>query len=330
MPSVESSRLSKIRRFRQQVVLICLASVIIAGGWYWRKIVRSTQNDLATGFKPPVGSSQSMLEDPSSENALLMPAPAETDSSSLTNNKQLIEPPASDLVHPLDRVLVIAKEILIHIRSDVKDYTATLTKRERIKGKLTDEVTMSVKIRHPSAAEPQPLCVYLKLIPPSTAAGREVIWIDGQNDGKLITYQFGLTMKLDPQGTLAMMGNRYPISEIGILRLAEKLVEKGERDRQLGDCRVEYFKDQILDGRSCTLIQVTHPLPDPKFDFHIAQVFIDDQLRLPVRYAAYLWPDAPGQSAPLEEECTYSNIQLNVGLSDLDFDPTNPDYKFPK
>jgi len=45
---------------------------------------------------------------------------------------------------------------------------------------------------------------------------------------------------------------------------------------------------------------------------------------------AYDWPTTPGGEAPLIEEYTYYNVKLNVGLTDLDFDKTNPAYNFPK
>ncbi len=235
-------------------------------------------------------------------------------------------------LHPLDPVLKLAEQIKQRIESDVVDYTATITKRERIRGKLNDEETMEAKIRQsrPNASPAVPFAVYLKFIEPSASAGREVIWVDGQNDGDLLSYQFRIPVKIAPTGTIAMMGNKYSITEIGMLRMVEKLIEKGMRDRELGDCRVEIFEHQEVDGRDCKLIQVTHPERDKQFDFHIAQIYIDSQLNLPIRYAAYLWPDQPNSAPPLEEEYTYKNLKINVGLTDKDFDPQNPDYRFPK
>jgi hypothetical protein len=72
-----------------------------------------------------------------------------------------------------------------------------------------------------------------------------------------------------------------------------------------------------------------HPEHDPRFDFHIAQIFIDEERMIPLRYAAFLWPEKPDDPPPLEEEYTYLNVRLNVGLKDSDFDPDNPAYNFP-
>ena len=263
-------------------------------------------------------------------NRQLQKADAETGYQAPTQVEQSHESGEGSL-HPLDPVLKLAEQIKLRIESDVVDYTATITKRERIRGKLNDEETMEAKIRQsrPNASTPIPFAVYLKFIQPSSSAGREVIWVDGQNDGDLLSYQFRIPVKIAPTGTIAMMGNKYSITEIGIQRMVEKLIEKGQRDRELGDCRVEIFEHQEVDGRDCKLIQVTHPDHDKRFDFHIAQIYIDSQLNLPIRYAAYLWPDQPSSAPPLEEEYTYKNLKINVGLSDKDFDPKNPDYRFP-
>ena len=51
-------------------------------------------------------------------------------------------------VHPLDPLLEYAREIRRHMLDDVKDYTATLVKRERIRGSLGGESRMQLKVRN--------------------------------------------------------------------------------------------------------------------------------------------------------------------------------------
>ena len=83
-----------------------------------------------------------------------------------------------------------------------------------------------------------------------------------------------------------------------------------------------------VNGRKCTVIQVVHPTRRDYFDFHVAQIFVDDQLQVPIRYAAYDWPASEGERPALIEEYTYLNLKVNVGLSDADFDVTNKNYNF--
>ena len=47
-----------------------------------------------------------------------------------------------------------------------------------------------------------------------------------------------------------------------------------------------------------------------------------------MRYVAYHWPAAEKAAPPVMEEYTYVNVKVNVGLTDKDFDPENPEYKF--
>jgi hypothetical protein len=51
---------------------------------------------------------------------------------------------------------------------------------------------------------------------------------------------------------------------------------------------------------------------------------------VPIRYAAWTWPEKAGEEPPLLEEYTYVDMKLNVGLTDKDFDPDNSAYNFPR
>ncbi len=249
-----------------------------------------------------------------------------------SNNAETILASSNSSLEPLDRALDLARQGLDLIRTDIRDYTAIMVKRERINGVIKDAEFMQVKIRNRREDEGIPFSIYMKFLKPTSVKGREVIWIENHNDNKLIAHEAGLmgsiTANLDPNGFLAMRGNRYPIYEAGIENLVAKLLEKGERDRKLGGAEVKFFEDTKINGRKCTLIQVKHDEQKPPLEFHICRVFIDDELRVPIRYAGYGWPKTEGAKPTLEEEYTYLNIKLNVGLTDKDFDPKNPEYNY--
>ncbi len=238
--------------------------------------------------------------------------------------------------HPLDPVLFLARDYLQGFQRDVKDYTATLTKRERINGELGEEEKMSLKLRCPRKnpdGTATKLHVYLRGKEPKGIEGREVIWVDGKNDGKLIAHEAGwmgvVRVQLDPDGMLASRGNKYSIKSIGLEQLLGKLIEKGDRDRELGDCLVSIQEGQKLNDQPCTVIEVKHPEKRPLLDFHIARIYLDTSLRIPIRYEAYLWPEKSGEAPPLEEQYSYTDLKLNVGLTDEDFNPDNKAYQFP-
>lgn len=238
----------------------------------------------------------------------------------------------SSAAHPLDPLLAYAQELKQHIEAEVIDYAAVMIKRERIGGSLGEETRMELKVRNRQLASGTALSAYLKFLEPRAARGREVIWIENANDNRLISHEAGFLgfkrFDLQPDSVLAMLGNKYPITEIGILRLVEKLIEKGTRDRELGDCIVEVLDGQRVGDRECRLFQITHPENKAGLDFHVAQIFVDVERKIPLRYAAFMWPLKNAEPL-LEEEYTYVDMKLNVNLSDLDFSPDNPAYSFP-
>lgn len=240
--------------------------------------------------------------------------------------------------HPIDPAVEIANRALGIIRNDITDYTCTLVKRERIKGTLRDHEYMFAKVRNGKSAEggvTTKFGVYLYFLKPDAVKGREVLYIEGDNNGKMIAKEGGLkgrvipAMWLKPDSALAMADNLHPITEIGLENLVVKLIERAEREKKAGgECEVQFMKDAKINGRVCTLLQVKHPVKRPQFDFFLAQIFIDDELQIPIRYAAYGWPEKEGEQPGVLEEYTYLNLKLNVGLADGDFDHNNPNYKF--
>ena len=230
--------------------------------------------------------------------------------------------------HPLEPALDLARRGLANLDANIQDYSCTMVKRERIDGKLGDHEYMFVKVRH------RPFSVYLYFMAPDAVKGQEVIYVDGQNDGNMLAHAgSGVramvgTVSLKPSSMLAMQGNRYAITEIGVENLAKRLVEVAEHDRQFGECEVNFFPNAKVNGRICTCVQVVHPVPRRNFRFHLARVFIDDELMIPIRYEAYDWPAVAGGQPVLMEEYTYMNVKVNQGFTDLDFDPKNTAYKF--
>lgn len=259
-------------------------------------------------------------------------------------SKADVDPNAVANRHPIDPALVIAHDGLRNIRENVRDYTCVMVKRERIGETLHDYEYMFAKIRSEKVENGQvvvPFSAYLYFLKPESIKGREVIYVRGENKGQMIAHErrdsfkgkFG-SLWLRPDGAMAMQGNRYPITEIGLETLVQRLIEKGTLDKQNGrpeECEVTFRKGAKINGRVCTMLEVKHPQPRPYFDFYVAQIFIDDELNVPLRYAAYTWPTQPGGALGpdvLIEEYTYTQLKLNVGLTDKDFDPTNPEYKF--
>ncbi|MFM8709464.1 MAG: DUF1571 domain-containing protein, partial [Planctomycetia bacterium] len=230
---------------------------------------------------------------------------------------------AAQGTHPLQPALDLAQQGLAKINANIRDYSCTIVKRERIDGKLGEHEYMFAKIKQ------QPFSVYLYFLGPDSVKGQEVIYVAGHNDGNMLAHAgSGVramvgTVSLKPQSMLAMQGNRYPVTEIGVENLAKRLVEVAEHDKQFGECDVNFYPNAKVNGRVCTCVQVQHPVPRRNFRFHLARVFIDDELTIPIRYEAYDWPQEAGGQPVLLEEYTYMNVKINNGFTDADFDPKN-------
>jgi len=237
--------------------------------------------------------------------------------------------------HPLAPVLRWAKEGRPAVAA-IRDYTALLSKQENVGGTLQGAQMMRLKVRH------EPFSVYLHFVYPRNMIGTEAIFVQGQNDNRLIGHENSIagrlagTQFLDPNGFLAMRGNKYPITDIGILNLVDKLVEVGEEiiqhDATHGTTEVvvTYIEGVMLGDRATTVIRVENPVRRAHLQFHVAHIYVDDELNLPIRYESYDWP-RPGEALGpqhLLERYAYQQLQINVGLTDLDFDHRNPAYGY--
>ena len=237
--------------------------------------------------------------------------------------------------HPLDPLLAVAEKGLVHTDQVVVDYTARIVSQVRLNGKLQPEQQMDCKIRH-ARTTGDDLCgfsVYLKFVAPNSSAGQEVIWVDGWNDGNLVAHLTGwqnvVRIYLDPESTIAMRNSLHPIMDIGFRNLLAKVLEKGQQSRELGECEVNVKRNIQIEGRKCVMLEVKHPVKQDEFEFHIARIYLDQELEIPIAYEGFTWPQEQGGEPLLQEKYFYTNLTLNVGLQDIDFDPSNPDYGYP-
>lgn len=226
--------------------------------------------------------------------------------------------------HPLVPALKMARESL-DVLQKVRDYQCDFTRREFVNNQLVAQQTF-LRLRH------QPFSVYMKFIDP--APGREVLYVAGKNEGKLLAHEAsGLsslvgTISLPVNSPTVMAETRHPITQTGMKKLIELVIQQWELESKYGETDVKYYPNAKIGGAECEVIEVSHPQPRKQFPFHRTRVFFEKNTRLPVRVENYGFPVAANQNPPLIEEYTYTNIRLNTGLTDADFDQANPKYSF--
>ncbi len=203
--------------------------------------------------------------------------------------------------------------------SQVQDYTATFYKQERVKGRLLPVETMQLKFR-------KPFSVYLRWT--GAFEGREALYVRGWNDDKIRAHQGSfpdMTVNLRPDSSLAMRGNRHPISQLGFGEVIKLMV----RDARLSEVRpqdgvqyIDHGEHTVYGARSRCIEAITPPRNYSPYYATRAKICFNVKTRMPTRITVWDEEDT------LIEDYGFEDVRLNVGLGDADFDPENPDYNF--
>ena len=238
--------------------------------------------------------------------------------------------------HPLAPAMKIAYESYDFLTTEVQDYSCRVAKRERVDGRLRSYEYFDAKVRQAwqqNGRVAHPRSVYLKYVGPESLVGREVLWVDGQNDSRILVRRGGkrfnyITVELSADSETILRESNYSPADMGLLTMVKNLIEVAQNDMQYDECEVKFFRDVKIDGRPCLCIQVTHPTRREYFKYHIARICVDNERPIPLRYEAYDWPAEVGGKPVLLEEFTFQNVKLNVGFTDAEFRRDFPEYGF--
>ncbi|MGH7962092.1 MAG: DUF1571 domain-containing protein, partial [Candidatus Binatia bacterium] len=156
---------------------------------------------------------------------------------------------------------------------------------------------------------------------------QEALFRQGWNEGRVRvrTTLLGIPLigDLSLNGYLARQGLPYSPPEFGFHRLVERLQDQLLRGWLQGELGVRFYGVQEHEERPCYVLEFRFPTSQGREYAHSRViVFWDIARRVPVRYEAF---DRAGQ---LDEYHEFFQIQMNVSLSDIDFDAANPAYHF--
>ncbi len=208
-----------------------------------------------------------------------------------------------------------AEEVL----SKTDSYTVIFHKQERLTGMLGEVETIFLKFK-------KPFKVYMKWIKPPHE-GRELIYVKGWNNNRLKVHEGGVlgvfNFNLEPESALGMKGSRHPVTDTGI----ENIVKVIGRDLRRGIKTTEVeFKDrgeEIVYGRRTKKLEGIFPKEIEKgYYCSKAVINFDIETKVPLKVMIYDWDDN------LIENYGYEDLRLDAGLTDADFDPDNPEYRF--
>jgi Protein of unknown function (DUF1571) len=205
---------------------------------------------------------------------------------------------------------------------EVQDYTAEFSKVERIDNRVI-EGSMDLKFRE------KPFSVKLRCRS-KPDAGREVIYVAGENDGKLIVRESGLksiigAIELAPDDPKVREENRRPITEIGMLQMLdlETALWRADRDSDPANVEVTSFSGVKVGDLECDGFELKHLKHKSKEQFALTRIYFDSQTKFPVQVEHFNGAGTNDSELALVEKYTYTDIKTNVGLGESDFDRHN-------
>jgi outer membrane lipoprotein-sorting protein len=199
----------------------------------------------------------------------------------------------------------------------VNDYTAVFHKRNMRDGKVTPEENIYIKYK-------KPFKLYMKWLN-GPHEGREAIYIKGMNNNEMVGHECGVLglfdWNLDPKCETAMKEQRHPLTDMGVGRLVEIISGDAKRAAAAKQLRLVYLGEEKVYGNKVWHIRMDLP---PIKDYYSpkSEGWIDEESHLPLKVILY---DPKGEFI---ESFGYSDLKLNPGLSDAEFEKGYKDYDF--
>lgn len=204
------------------------------------------------------------------------------------------------------------KKTAAHFKKTVFDYTGTLEKQERVKGKLGKEQTVEFKFRE------KPFSI---LITWKKNAGKidKMLYVEKQNKNKMLVHPTGLlsfirSVEKDPLDKEVLKSSRKPCTEFGFLKVLNNFVNEYKPEPAKPNVRTEFVKVFEKDQRKYVVLQQSFTNPQKGKEAKRTLIY-DIELMLPVEREAFDSEDK------LLYHYTYKNLKFNIGLTDLNFTP---------
>jgi hypothetical protein len=249
-----------------------------------------------------------------------------------TVNKPVPLTPSAKAPHPLDAVLKFARAESGYLTRHVQSWTCRLTKRERIDGELQENNFLDFELQEElrdATGITRPMRLFLTFYAPSEVKGRKVLFIEGQNQGKMLVRKGGkrfnyAIVRIEPNSESAQRESLVPITDMGFSRLLNRQIEVLESHARIDptgeNTKVQHFTNGKINNRPCEVIRITHEKKQSGLQFHEANMYIDNELHVPVRIDASDWPANADEPLPLIAEYTFTDLQLNVDFPEATFD----------
>jgi len=216
----------------------------------------------------------------------------------------------------------------------IEDYQVMFDKRERISGDIGEIETMELKVRH--APE---FAIYMKW--KNGDAGRQLLYNDEYADKQMMVKLGGFkgrilpALKLDPMGSEAKAGARYPVTEAGLAGMIRQMIMHRERDLSHGHgIQCIRLANEVFDERECYCFKYEYSAAELNPLYRKSIVLMDTRYHVPLKVTNYTWSNnAEGMTAEQLDEMTliedyaFRNLDMSIDLASEVFSRDNPAYR---
>lgn len=206
------------------------------------------------------------------------------------------------------------KMAIANYDENIRDYTGTFHKQERIRGRMGKKQVISFKYRE------KPFSVAMNWDKNAGSADR-LLFVEGNNDNLMLVHPTGIlswikSVKLDPNGKDALKCNLRPCDVFGFRRNMLEALKIYVKAYENGDLESKSLGVEVVDGREYLTIE--RILPEKTgMDYPAARLLVrvDLEYLVPVEMKAYGW------DGDVISEYGFSDLEFNVGLGNGDFSP---------
>lgn len=218
------------------------------------------------------------------------------------------------------------KALLANYEREIRDYRCTFIKKERVNGTLCDEQVMEAKFKE------DPFSVYLNWTELGGSLAQKAIYVDGKwtgDDGEKMAQVnpagiigvLAKRVKQDIHGASAERASRKFIDDFGLANSLRMIIHYDDKAYQRGELSLRYVGEGEIAGRPTFVIERHLPYTGENGEYPEAYliVHIDQAYGLPAAAMGYS-SDKPSDDTLLGSYL-WTNVELNVGLTDADFAP---------
>lgn len=217
--------------------------------------------------------------------------------------------------------LAFLKTCRQHYFEHVADYRCLFTKRERIRGKLSDEQRIDIRYREsPYSVDMRWISSPRRANRVSYVAGR---WVDGGRELALIEPSGVLGMlvpggvRRDIHGEEVMAESRRSIDQFGFRNSLDLIIKYCEKAKGDPAFSLRYLGEGSLDDRPSYVFErrLPYTVEGGPYPDRVLLVYIDHEWLVPTGCLAY----ADHQRQELLGSYLLTDVQFNTGLTGTDF-----------